>query len=66
MPKGPFTIVVTSYFDREDPDGSECVACGDKCYLKMWRLFYSIEKSGRLLRHKTVLCDSCHQAAMES
>lgn len=65
MPKQRATITVNTYFDRDDSDGSACAACGDRCYLKMWRLFYFIAKSKRRLKTKTVLCESCHQVAME-
>lgn len=59
------TITINAYWDRDEPDGCRCVCCGDQCFLAMWRLILSAKK---IFRQKTtpVLCDSCHQAIMES
>ncbi len=57
-------IIVTAYFDRDEPDGSECAACGDRCYLWMWRLMMRCGK--RRIPTCNVLCEGCHQATLES
>ena len=53
------------YWDRDDPDGSACANCGDRCYLTMWRLFVAIEKLSGPVSTKLVMCDSCHTGLME-
>ena len=58
-------ITFTAYFDRDEPDGSKCACCDDACYLLMWRLIMRITGTERRHKTPTVLCDSCHQAAME-
>lgn len=62
----PFAVIrVTIFWDRDEPDGSECICCGDKCYLTMWRAFVSSRKIAERMPLDLVLCESCHQAAME-
>lgn len=59
------TITICPYWDRDEPDGSECNVCGESCYLSMWRL-YVRSLSGRVLGAcEAVMCDSCHQCLME-
>lgn len=59
------TVNLSLYWDRDEPDGSKCEACGDQCFLAMWRAFVS---AGRLCSRQPldcVLCDACHWAMME-
>lgn len=59
------TLKFTAYFDRDEPDGSPCAACGERCYLWMWRLIMRITDTERRHKTPTVLCESCHLAVME-
>ena len=56
------TITITIDWIDADPDGSECVGCGDKCFLKMSRLVTKAGSSviGEML--SVVLCGSCSDA----
>lgn len=59
------TVNFTMYFDRAEPDGSPCAVCGERCFLWMWRMIMRLTGTERRHKTPTVLCDSCHQAAME-
>jgi hypothetical protein len=53
------------YWDRDEPDASECLMCGDKCYLTMWRAIMVVGSNTKPWRSCLAMCDPCHQAAME-
>lgn len=60
------TVEATLFWDRDEPDGSECALCGDQPLLTMWRGFASVEKIANRVSTDVVLCDSCHEELMES
>jgi hypothetical protein len=55
------TIELEVSWVRVEPDGSECVCCGDICYLWMWTLIVTASKFVNINDTEIVLCDSCHQ-----
>ena len=59
------TIDVNIYWDRDEPDGSECICCGDRCYLSMWRLVVSAVKFVSRTKTEHILCEACHNALMK-
>lgn len=59
------TVRLNWYWDRDQPDGSACVLCGDVCYLKMWRLYVTVENPASVTATEHCACDSCHRVLME-
>ena len=55
-----YTITVSIAWGRVEPDGSECTACGDRCYLTMWRWLVSTGTSSPPQVVGPVLCGSCY------
>ena len=51
-------------WEEDEPDGSECIACGDNCYLDMWVLIICCENFA-IIKTEHVLCGSCHNALIE-
>ncbi|QDV86949.1 hypothetical protein [Planctomycetes bacterium TBK1r] len=53
------TVHVDFRWDQDDPDGSECCGCGDRCYLQMTRMFFCVNDSGQWLPTEVVVCLAC-------
>jgi hypothetical protein len=53
-----FLVTISVHWLEESPDGSACVLCGDRCYLKQYRLWAFID-GRREQRGEWVACDSC-------
>ena len=60
------TITVTAKWKSEEGDGSPCAGCGDDCYLEMWRLWFTMQRSYEWKPLDVVLCGSCGEAVMQT
>ena len=62
MPKSTVAITITIDWIDAEPDGSECFACGDTCFLTMNRLVTKVGSSDIGTATSVVLCGSCSDA----
>lgn len=51
-------VEIRTKVEQADPDGRQCVVCGDSCYLSMWEIAVYVD-SKRQDGIVGVLCSSC-------
>lgn len=56
-------LCLTAQFHWEpvEPDGSTCYLCGDRCFLKMFRLLAKIEEIKTIIDTHAIICESCRK-----
>jgi len=54
-------VTIQFHWHNDEPDGSECYACGDQCWLWMWRGIVKIGGDMPAQPSDYVLCEGCYQ-----
>ena len=63
MANSTITFKLSHRWIKEDPDGQECVVCGDTCYLfPPRRLKVTVHPIGSSFEMDGVICNSCLDA----